>query len=63
MDNPSHNHVILTVGNTILENNLDAGNKIRYISVLTRQNLIETISSLFSKSFKVSIFSLRILFL
>ena len=62
MDNPSHNHVILTVGNTILENNLDAGNRIRYISVLTRQNLIETIPSLFFKSFKVSIFSLRILF-
>ena len=35
MDNPRRNHVILTVGNTFLENNLDAGNKIRYISVLT----------------------------
>ena len=40
MDNPRHNHVILAVGKTILENNLDAGNKIRYISVLTRRNLI-----------------------
>ena len=28
MDNPSHNHVILTVGNTILENNLDAVTKL-----------------------------------
>ena len=27
MDNPRHNHVILTVGNIILENNLDADNK------------------------------------
>ena len=35
MDNPNHNHVILIVGNTILENNLDADNKIRYISVFT----------------------------
>ena len=52
MDNRSHNHVILTVGNTILENNLDAGNKIRYISVLTRQNLIETIPSLFFIKFQ-----------
>ena len=40
MDNPHHNHVILTVCNTILENNPDADNKIRYISVLTRRNLI-----------------------
>ena len=40
MDNPRHNHVILTVGNTTVENNLDAGHKIRYISVLTRRNLI-----------------------
>ena len=40
MDDPRHNHAILTVGNTILENNLDAGNKIRYISVLTKRYLI-----------------------
>ena len=40
MDNPRHKHVILTDGNTILENNLDAGKKIRYISVVTRRNLI-----------------------
>ena len=40
MDNPRHNHAILTVGNTILVNNLDAGNKIRYISVLTKRNLM-----------------------